>query len=672
MAFLTGRGSIFDMGERFPILGKKNESSVQGVFIAGDATGSPDIKAALNQGREVARHIADTLPEGPQGLDYDVVIVGGGPSGVAAALEFEKAGVRYLILERKLLFHTLRSFARCKLLYYPSTGERTVRAALPFDRDVASCDLVEDWEKILEDHPPVVSLGETVKDIQSRKVITVRTDKRDYTCQRVILAVGRLIHFKKLDVAEEGEPKVHYELPNPEDVVGKDVLVVGLTDGALETVAGLAERNRVTLACQGEDPAGCNLGSIEALRRLEEQGKITVYSEGVVTRLGEREAVLRQQGKEVTLPNDVVYMLAGVDRTSLPTDFYKRCKIAYDRDWHLWRSFGLIFSILLVGAFYLTKKIHPDLIRIGSWNLDKLYPLTYSVVVLVFGIKAIRRWGAFRWKPSPRKHGNQTLRLSSLIFFQVFFFFIVPELLVHDWMAYSIFYPWPLVLGPSTIQSIMQSYGYWVWGLALILVGVPLSVLFHGKKFCTWVCGCGGLAETVGDSWRHYSPKGPLNRRRERYIYVVTGFALIATVVVAFGWDVSLGGWNIKKVYGYTVDLLLIAIIPVALYPFAGGKTWCRYWCPVVGWMNIVGKKMSRFRITPDKKRCIACGMCTRYCEVGVDVMQFALRGEAFGLNNSACIGCGICLQVCPTDVLEFGKPLVQIGDSNPAATPTA
>ena len=42
----------------------------------------------------------------------------------------------------------------------------------------------------------------------------------------------------------------------------------------------------MTLACQGEDSSGCNLGSIEALRRLEEQGKITVYSEGVVTRLG--------------------------------------------------------------------------------------------------------------------------------------------------------------------------------------------------------------------------------------------------------------------------------------------------------------------------------------------------------------------------------------------------
>ena len=71
--------------------------------------------------------------------------------------------------------------------------------------------------------------------------------------------------------------------------------------------------------------------------------------------------------------------------------------------------------------------------------------------------------------------------------------------------------------------------------------------------------------------------------------------------------------------------------------------------------MNLVGKKFSHFRISADKHRCIACNMCTRYCEVGVDVMKFAVKGEAFGMWNSSCIGCGICIHVCPTDVLTFG-----------------
>lgn len=129
----------------------------------------------------------------------------------------------------------------------------------------------------------------------------------------------------------------------------------------------------------------------------------------------------------------------------------------------------------------------------------------------------------------------------------------------------------------------------------------------------------------------------------------------VATVLIAAGYDFVVAGVTLSKVYSYTVDLFLIAAIPMAMYPFMGGKIWCRYWCPVVGWMDIAGKKLSRFRISAEKRRCIACNMCTRYCEVGVDVMKFSLKGELFGMWNSSCIGCGICIQVCPTDVLKFG-----------------
>jgi len=273
----------------------------------------------------------------------------------------------------------------------------------------------------------------------------------------------------------------------------------------------------------------------------------------------------------------------------------------------------------------------------------------------VFGVKAIWRWKKLRWRVKKEFGGQQTLRLASLIFFQTFFFFLVPLFILKDWRAWGLLYPWPLVFHPGTVEHFQASAFWWWWSLGLVFLAVPVFTYFHGKKFCTWVCGCGGLAETLGDTWRHYSPKGVGNTKKERQLYIVTGFAAVATVLVAAGYDFGVAGLRLSALYSYTVDLFLIAIIPVALYAFLGGKIWCRYWCPVVGWMNLVGAKTSRFRISADKHRCITCNLCSRYCEVGVDVMKFAVKGEPFGLWNSSCIGCGVCIHVCPTDVLTFG-----------------
>ena len=52
--------------------------------------------------------------------------------------------------------------------------------------------------------------------------------------------------------------------------------------------------------------------------------------------------------------------------------------------------------------------------------------------------------------------------------------------------------------------------------------------------------------------------------------------------------------------------------------------------------------------------KCIACGECTRNCQVGIDVMRFALLQREIDNANSSCIGCGICVTVCPMGVLKF------------------
>ena len=68
--------------------------------------------------------------------------------------------------------------------------------------------------------------------------------------------------------------------------------------------------------------------------------------------------------------------------------------------------------------------------------------------------------------------------------------------------------------------------------------------------------------------------------------------------------------------------------------------------------------KASRFAIHSNDK-CIACGECSRYCQVGIDVMQFALKQEELNNANSSCIGCGICVTVCPMHVLSFAPVAV-------------
>jgi thioredoxin reductase len=86
MSWFTKPGGVFDMGPRFPLLDKNRESSIRGLYMAGDVTGTPAIKAAINTGKEVARHLMEREIVCKPPCDANVVIIGGGPAGVSAAL----------------------------------------------------------------------------------------------------------------------------------------------------------------------------------------------------------------------------------------------------------------------------------------------------------------------------------------------------------------------------------------------------------------------------------------------------------------------------------------------------------------------------------------------------------------------------------------------------------
>jgi thioredoxin reductase/polyferredoxin len=311
-----------------------------------------------------------------------------------------------------------------------------------------------------------------------------------------------------------------------------------------------------------------------------------------------------------------------------------------------------------------------------SWSF--WYTVLYTTLMTVFGLQAMTRWGL------DRKDKFQIWRFISLLSFQWIFFFIVPEFLFQwavkyqwlgdlsqnpqfadqTWRAYGIVYAWPLFF----YTFFYDPHWIWVlWGVFLTFVLIPIFVLFHGKRYCSWVCGCGGLAETFGDRWRHLAPKGKTSIQWER----MNGWILAAAVAVTVG-------MLLKDTYVFLVrpttvgidlyrivaDVWLVGILPVTLYPFLGGKVWCRYWCPLAKMMGLMSSLYGKFKIRSNDK-CIACGECSRYCQVGIDVMSFALKQDELSNRNSSCIGCGVCVTVCPMDVLSFGNPpkqqLVQI-----------
>lgn len=307
------------------------------------------------------------------------------------------------------------------------------------------------------------------------------------------------------------------------------------------------------------------------------------------------------------------------------------------------------------------------------------YTVLFTTLMTIFGLKALKRWGL------DHKDNFQIWRYVCLLSFQWIFFFLIPEFLFqmavnHQWIgerlandptfaeqawrSYGIVYAWPLFF----YTFFYDPHQIWVvWGVFLTFIILPILVLFYGKRYCSWICGCGGLAETLGDRWRHLAPKGRNSIRWEWMNLAVLGFATIVTILVLvkdtyglFSQGADIG----VQVYRLYADVWLVGILPVTLYPFLGGKIWCRYWCPLAKLMQLQAQffsklRWSRFKIIANNK-CIGCDECSRNCQVGIDVMNFALKQEVIDNQNSSCIGCGICVTTCPMDVLSFDR-LVQI-----------
>ncbi|MBD3314789.1 MAG: hypothetical protein GF344_03305 [Chitinivibrionales bacterium] len=110
--------------------------------------------------------------------------------------------------------------------------------------------------------------------------------------------------------------------------------------------------------------------------------------------------------------------------------------------------------------------------------------------------------------------------------------------------------------------------------------------------------------------------------------------------------------YQLREWYGFFIGAAFAGVIGVGMYPLLGNRVWCRFGCPMAAYLGIVQKHASRFRITVNGSLCMECGLCSKYCEMGIDVRYYAQRGRDFA--RAGCVGCGICSYVCPRGVLRL------------------
>jgi ferredoxin-type protein NapH len=287
----------------------------------------------------------------------------------------------------------------------------------------------------------------------------------------------------------------------------------------------------------------------------------------------------------------------------------------------------------------------------SKWTL---YGLLYTVAMMAGGAHFLRKQG--------RNSPYQRVRTGVVVLVQIVFGFATPLVLkVFGQQEHYFSYFWPLkieYLYPSTV--IHEPFLILAWSVLGSLVAFPLLAYFLGKRFyCSWICGCGGLANTAGDPFRHLSSKSATAWKVEKVsVHVVLFVALVTTAIVWVNWaigrqhpDFARFAFRVQDGYGFVIGSMFSGVIGVGLYPLMGTRVWCRFGCPMAALLGLI-QKFGRFRITVKKDMCISCGNCSTYCEMGIDVRQYAMAN--LDVKRASCVGCGMCAQVCPRGVLKL------------------
>ncbi|HEX9474638.1 MAG TPA: NAD(P)-binding domain-containing protein [Steroidobacteraceae bacterium] len=308
-------------GVDLPVLNPSFETNVPGVYIAGELGGMGLIRNALTQGCQAIESIAKQGKRAP-GKRLDVLIVGAGPAGMAAALTAKSLNLTYRVIEQESLGGCVFKYPRGKLVM-TAPVELPLVGKFHF-RQTSKEQLLKVWTEIMEKQELRIQCSERVEAIEKEEDgFVVRSSKAAYRASAVLLAIGRRGTPRKLAVPGEELPKVVYRLIDPDQYIGQEVLVVGGGDSALEAAASIAEVSgtQVTLSYRGDAFGRAKPRNRQRVTQAADRGNLKLLLSSNVSHIHPDLVILEQGGKQMEIRNMAVIVSAG---GVLPNEFLKK------------------------------------------------------------------------------------------------------------------------------------------------------------------------------------------------------------------------------------------------------------------------------------------------------------------------------------------------------------
>ncbi len=266
--------------------------------------------------------------------DYDLIIIGAGPIGLACGIEAKKAGLNYVIIEKGCLVNSLYNYPRNMTFF--STSERLEIGEVPFisnNPKPTRTEALEYYRRVCSSWNLNVQLYEEVKEAKLSTVgsFSMTTSKGKYSARALALALGFYDLPYLLNVPGENLPKVKHYYDEPHPYFRQKIVVIGAANSAVD-VALETWRKGADVTMVIREPAFRESVKYWARPDIEnriKEGSIKAYFESNVKKITETTVEVETPDGTITLKNDYVLAMTGYQP---PFEFMKKLGIQFRND----------------------------------------------------------------------------------------------------------------------------------------------------------------------------------------------------------------------------------------------------------------------------------------------------------------------------------------------------